>query len=277
MRKFGIFIIFIILISCSNNQRSRSEKLDDNTNYNQVTHPINLPNWFLEVPSDEVSIGMAPTYIYDSGTTQEKIKENAAIQAQRKRSSIVIAKMKMRENQRVATPIISEFNLQVASDIPGLKDYFSECEILATSDLLGMTIGLVGNASSEVLLDSLTLPVNGAPSWYKQDLIQTNKNDLLSSGKYTAVDMLTAYNRAYNEAVYNLIRGIKTQVKAAIISSNDYQEKFVEIDASLIIENIKNTRNSLVLRKADNAWVYDAYVELKWQPRYQISKIDVKE
>lgn len=236
-----------------------------------------LPNWFLTMPSEDLTIGIAATYIYNPQVTQDKIKEKGAILSQRKKSSVVIAKMKMKENELILTPILSEFKLQVVSDIPALKDYFSNCDVLNTHQLLGMTIGLVGSHAEKVKIDSLTQIINTPPTWFNDNRVITRDRWLISSGKYTAVDMITAYNEAYNDAVYNLISGIKPEVKASIINSQQMQEKFVEIDASLIIENIKNTRNSLLLRKSENAWVYDAYVELKWQPKYSLSKIEVKE
>lgn len=275
MKRLVFFLVLVLCLSCSHNEQKKISQEDSDVSV-ELVREIDLPNWFLNPPSENVTIGIAATNIYNPQITEDKIKENASILAARKESSIVIAKMKMRENQDIPTPILSEFRMQVARDIAKLKKDYVKCEILQRNDLLGMSIGLVGKLNSEEILDTLTSKVSRQPLWYNDNRVVSSDNWIVSSGKYTAVDMVTAYNGAYNEAVYNLISGIKPQVSASIINSPDYQEKFVEIDASLVIENMVNTRNSLVLRKSDNPWVYDAYVELRWQANYSLQKIEVK-
>jgi hypothetical protein len=276
MKKLFILFFILVLLSCSNNQKTGNElSLLEDVNSIEIQE-LELPNWFLNMPAGDFSVGIAATYSYDPQVTQDKIKEKGSILAQRKKSSIVITKLKMKENERTKTPILTDFKLQVASDIPALKNYFTSCDIFNSYQTLGMTIGLIGNSSQKVVLDTLRQTINQVPAWFTENRISSKDDWLISCGTYTADNMITAYNEAYNDAVYNLIAGIKPQVKGSLISSDKFQEKFVEIDASLIIENIKNTRNSLLVRKSQNAWVFDAFVELKWQAKYQITNIEVK-
>lgn len=276
MKKLFILFFILVLLSCSNNQKKANElSLLEDVNSVEIQE-LELPNWFLNMPAGDFSVGIAATYSYDPQVTQDKIKEKGSILAQRKKSSIVIAKLKMKENEITKTPILTDFKLQVASDIPALKNYFTSCDIFNSYQTLGMTIGLIGNSSQKVVLDTLRQTINQVPAWFTENRISSKDDWLISCGTYTADNMITAYNEAYNDAVYNLIAGIKPQVKGSLISSDKFQEKFVEIDASLIIENIKNTRNSLLVRKSQNAWVFDAFVELKWQAKYQITNIEVK-
>ncbi len=276
MKKLFILFFILVLLSCSNNLKTGNElSLLEDVNSIEIQE-LELPNWFLNMPAGDFSVGIAATYSYDPQVTQDKIKEKGSILAQRKKSSIVIAKLKMKENEITKTPILTDFKLQVASDIPALKNYFTSCDIFNSYQTLGMTIGLIGNSSQKVVLDTLRQTINQVPVWFTENRISSKDDWLISCGTYTADNMITAYNEAYNDAVYNLIAGIKPQVKGSLISSDKFQEKFVEIDASLIIENIKNTRNSLLVRKSQNAWVFDAFVELKWQAKYQITNIEVK-
>lgn len=279
MKNFLLLLIISALqFACSSNKDSDySEELLINQTNNSII-PLELPNWFTRFPPEEtLAVGIAATNPYEPELTDDKIKENAAIIASRNKSAIVIAKLKMRENQQVLTPTLSEFRLQLANDIPDLKSYFANSKVLQTSPLYGMTIGIVGLSDDNIKLDTLTQLVTEPPTWFTDNVIDARDNCLISSGKSTAVNLATAYKNAYNEAVYNLIAGIKPQVKSSIINSQNYLEKFVEIDASLIIENMRITRNSLLLRKCGNAHVYDAYVQLSWQPMFSFQDVNIKE
>lgn len=278
MHKIILFLTIIFLFACANNTiDSNCEDLTLN-HHHAPFEALELPNWFLNMPQEpSLAIGIAPVNIYKPESTISNIKESASVISSRNKSAIVIAKLKMKESQAVSTPIISEFNLQLASDIPDLKRYFDNSKILATKDLCGMAIGLVGAKTADITIDeSITKSVT-PPLWYTEDVYGTEDNYLVSSGKSSSINMATAYKNAYQEAVKKLITGISPRVKSAIINSQNYTEKFVEIDASLIIENMINTRNSLVLRHIDNGYLYDAFVEIKWQADYTIKELKIKD
>ncbi len=278
MKNFTLFFLMLVLISCSSQKGIIN---DDNLGLdssNQKFEELLLPNWFMNMPQEEgIAIGIAASNSYNPEVSDSTIKANASVFANRNKSAIVIAKLKMKENQSTVSPILSDFKLQVASDIPELKRYYTNTKILDKSEIKGMTIALVGENACDFYLDKSHSISNREPLWYLENAYFNKDNCLFACGKSSAVDLATAYNNAYNEAVYNLIKGVKSHVTAAIISSHQYIEKFVEIDASLIIEKMRNTRNSVVLRKLPNGHIYDAFVEIKWQPKYQVQELKIKD
>ncbi len=278
MRNILLFLIMSILLSCASNKDIiDSNNLTVNCQDEERVN-LKLPNWFLNMPQESgFAIGIAATNSYQPEITDSAIKENASIISSRNKSAIVIAKLKMKENQTVLTPMLSEFKLQLVNDIPELKRYYDNSEILMRTELCGMTIGIVGEKTAILNTTESTSISNKSPLWYKENPYFTKENYLISCGKSSAINMATAYYNAYDEAVYNLITGIKPKVQSEIINSQNYIEKFVEIDASLIIENMMNSRNSLVLRKSGNGYIYDAYVEIEWQPSYTVQEIKIKE
>ncbi|MBI9032041.1 hypothetical protein JEZ13_08600 [bacterium] len=278
MKNVFLLILVTLLLSCSGNRSQTNFGGLKNQGTEDDLLVLELPNWFLNMPSDSsLAPGIAPADLFNPETTEESIKENASIIANRNESAIVIAKLKMRDSQDNLTPILTSFRLQVAEDIPNLKKYYESCQIIDRVTQKGMTIGLVGPSSLDIQLDTKTQLVIDPPHWYREDAYITEDNWLVSSGKSTSFKMDNAYLNAYSEAVYKLIAGIKPEVSAAIINSQNYTEKFLEIDASLIIENLKNTRNSLLLTKRDNSYLYEGYVELKWRPAYRIKELKVLE
>lgn len=274
MRFFMWLIVLLTIFSCSTNL----EKLSEEHNFKQdQVIPLELPEWFLNTPQDSyLALGIAPTTNYDSLKTDNSLREYASILASRQNSSIVILKLKMRTTDKVYTPTLVDFKLQIARDLDDLNNYYEESQVYCTTELNGMTIGLVGKKGLNLDLNCYHVPINEAPRWYAEDTYTTADDLLVSSAKASAVNMSLAYQSAYEEAVYKLIRGAKTDVKSALISSEFYYEHFIEIDASLIIENLKNSKNSLVLRKCGNSFVYDAYVEVTWQPQYKFQDIKIK-
>jgi hypothetical protein len=278
MRNIILFLTMIFLFSCAaNHSTSDCEKLNLHCQ-DEPFVPLELPNWFINMPQEPgLAIGIAATNSYKPESTNLTIKESASIISSRNKSAIVIAKLKMKENQTVLTPIISEFNLQLSSDIPELKRYYNNSKIINRTELCGMTIGIVGEKTSDITLDESIYISKEPPLWYTDFAYSTEDNYLISCGKSSSINMATAYNNAYQEAVHNLITGIKPRVKSAIINSQNYIETFVEIDASVIIENMSNSRNFLVLRRSDNSYIYDGYVELKWQPQYKVQQIKIKD
>lgn len=274
MRFFILMAVLLTLLACSTNLANLPEEL--NLTPDEII-PLELPEWFLTTPQDSyLALGIAPTTIYDSLKTDNSLREYASILASRQSSSIVIVKLKMRTTDRVKTPTLVDFRLQVARDLDELNNYYEESQVYCTTELNGMTIGLVGRKGLNLDLNCCQVPINEVPSWYTEDTYTTETNLLVSSAKASAVNMSLAYQSAYEEAVYKLIRSIKADVRSALISSEFYYEHFIEIDASLIIENLKNTKNSLILRKCDNSFIYDAYVEVTWQPQYKFEDIKIK-
>jgi hypothetical protein len=278
MKAIISLFLLLSLVSCAVHKKaSDCDNLEVIQQNNQVI-PLELPNWFLTMPQERgVAIGIAATNNFKPEVTDSLVKENASIISNRNKSAIVIAKLKMREDQSILTPMIAKFNLQLANDIPELKRFYEKSKIIKKTEVLGMTIGLVGEENSVLNTPETTSISLETPAWYRENSYYTTDNYLISCGKSSAVNMATAYYNAYNEAVYNLIAGIRPDVQSKIINSNNYIEKFVEIDASLIIENMKNCRNSLVLRQSGNGYIYDAYVELKWQSKYILQDIKIKD
>lgn len=273
-----LFFCVILLLSCTTNKILAGNDRLTNEYQDQLVIPLELPNWFLNIPPNKgLAIGIAATNCFQPGVTDSTIKENASIIAARNKSAIVIAKLKMRENQENLTPSLVDFKLQLASDIPELKRYFEGAEIKNKVELYGMSIGLVGLALDTIETDKSSYISDKAPFWYTENAYLTPENYLLGSGKSSAINLSTAYSNAYNEAVYSLILGLKSDVNAALINSHNYTEKFVEIDASLIIENMCNTRNSIVLRRSSSAFIYDCFVELKWIPEYKVKELIIKD
>lgn len=270
MKKLTLLLISFMLFSCS----SHKSQHDNNLNYDGASKDyscLELPSWFLNMPQEKgIAIGIAATNIWDPESTIFDIKDNASIFASRNKESVVITKLKMRENQIRLTPSLVNFNLQIANDIPGLKKYFDNSEIFHKTKLNGMTIGLVGSKNHDINFDSTLVKTNGAPNWYREDSYYTEDNYLVGCGKSSSVNLKTAYNNAYEQAVFSLIKGVKPKVKSALISSHDFVETFVEVDASIIVNNMKNTRNAIVLRKCTNGHIYDGYVEVKWKSDFQV-------
>lgn len=278
MKRIILFSAIFILFACASNQTNISAESLTRNSHDIMVKPLMLPNWFLNMPQEQdFAIGIAATNTFRPELTDSIIKENASVICNRNKSAIVIAKLKMKENQTLLTPILSEFKLQLANDIPELKRYYKNSQIVKRTEHFGMTIGLVAGDSLDILLDEAISISEKAPLWYKDNAYYTDDNYLNGCGTSSSVSMESAYNNAYKEAVYNLIAGIKPEVKSAIINSQNYIERFVEIDASLIIENMTNTRNSLVLRKSGNGFIYDGYVEIRWQPKYTVKEIKIKD
>ena len=278
MRNLILFLTVITLFSCAVNKNDLGAECLTEQHKNEKVVPLKLPSWFLNMPQESgLAIGIAATNNFNPKLTDSNIRENASIISTRNKSAIVIAKLKMKDNQNVMTPALSEFKLQLTSDIPELKRYFKNSQIFNSTELCGMTIGLVGEKTNKLDLNETIIVSNEQPKWYKENSYTSNDNYLTCSGKAFSSNMATAYKNAYDEAVYNLITGIKSKVQSEIINSQNYTEKFVEIDASLIIENMRNSRNSLVLRRLDNTFIYDAYVEIKWQSEYKVKQIKIME
>ena len=278
MRNIILFLTMIFLFSCAANHSTSECGELTLLNQDEPYVPLELPNWFLSMPQEPgLAIGIAATNCYKPELTNSTIKESASIISSRNKSAIVIAKLKMKENQTILTPIISEFNLQLANDIPDLKRYYNDSEIINRTEINGMTIGLVGEKTTTLTQDESKAITNEPPLWYTDSAYCTEDNYLIACGKSSSINMATAYNNAYQEAVYNLIAGIKPKVTSSIINSQNYVESFVEIDASLIIENMNNSRNALVLRRSDNSYIYDGYVEIKWQPEYRVQQMKIKD
>lgn len=278
MRNLILFLAIITLFSCATNKNYLEAECLTKQHKNEQVIPLKLPNWFVNMPAETgLAIGIAATNNFNPELTNSNIRENASTISTRNKSAIVIAKLKMKDNQRVMTPALSEFKLQITNDIPELKRYYKNSQIFNSTELCGMTIGLVGEKTNNLDLNESIIVSDKQPKWYKENSYTSNDNYLTCSGKSLSSNMATAYKNAYDEAVYNLITGIKSKVQSEIINSQNYTEKFVEIDASLIIENMRNSRNSLILKRFDNSFIYEAYVEIKWQAEYKVKQIKIME
>lgn len=272
MRYFALFVALLVLISCSANIATPPHEMKEEVLL------IELPDWFLNIPQNSgIALGIAPTVCYDSLQTDHLLREYASILAGRSKSSVVVVKLKMKATDTCLTPTLTDFKFQVTSNLDYLKDYYENSQVYCKKELNGMTIGLIGQRGLNLDFQESQIPTNETPSWYTEDAYTTNNNLLVSTAMSSAEDISTAYQNAYENAVYKLIRSVKTDVSSALMSSHEYYEKFVEIDASLIIENIKNSQNSLVLRKFGNAFIYNAYVEVTWQPKYSFQDVKIKD
>jgi len=145
MKNFTIFILMLVLASCSSHKElSENDNLLETASTKKYVE-LELPNWFMNMPQEEgIAIGIAASNSYNPEVSDSTIKANASVFANRNKSAIVIAKLKMKEEQSVLTPTLSEFKLQLANDIPELKRYYNNTQILNKSEIKGMTIALVG-------------------------------------------------------------------------------------------------------------------------------------
>ncbi|OQY39807.1 MAG: hypothetical protein B6226_01110 [Candidatus Cloacimonetes bacterium 4572_65] len=271
-----LLALMFLLVGCSSNKRDRyvSPECVVIRDASEII-PIKLPNWFLTVPRGrDIAIGITADQGMGIEDTKYKARENATVSISRNRSCIVITKLKARDNGRAGTATLSAFKLQLAKESLSLESLFDKCFVKEDYVLNGTYIGLVSLNSTSLKGNNTFSSVDSAPKWYN-DLVKEDK-EYISCGKGSSLSIEYAYENAYKNAVEQLVKGLRSRVKAELISSYSDFEKFVEIETAMIIEDLRNSRNSLVLRKSGNTYLYDAYVEIRWEPKYRYSTPKVR-
>ncbi len=262
MKKVLSLFMLILIISCCAKTYLQTE-VDSFSQIEGEVHSLELPKWFLEVPqANEIAYSFQGISRWERDSLDASLRDKASVRIARNRSCIVVSKTKMRHNSKDKNQKLVEFDVQVTNDVEQLQTIYDNSKVLAKHEFKNIALGMVGLSDNGVELDTSLVVVKEAPSWLGQVVVDGTQ--YISSGKGTAINPTEAYNRAYEDAIEKLAASFDVKVNNLEWQENLDVGNFGEINNSKVIRSIINTKNSLMLRFHKGSYVYDAFVEIKW-------------
>lgn len=221
-----------------------------------------LPRWVYHLPdgSDYV-LGIAPRSL-DTGMMQESAREMAAIMYSRNHGSYTIDNTAITAREDPVRSGSADFRLNVGSPDKA-REYFDKLQLVDEAYSYEYYFGLfslTGTKPEKKIREKL---VPNFPDWFSEREIVDLDVVIKTCAQDRSYDLVIAWDRAAENARYELAKYLEKQVQAAIISLNEEIDKRIAIESNRKLVNMKITRSHIVTESHDNLLSYIVYLEME--------------
>lgn len=258
LRSVSMILAAVIILSCS------SVQLQEKVSLPHKLETTMLPRWVYKLPpGTDYVIGIAPRSL-DTGMMQESAREMAAIMYSRNHGSYTIDNTAITTREDPVRSGSAFFRLNVGSPDKA-REYFNKLQLIDEAYSYEYYLGLFslnGTKPDNYYKEKL---VPNFPDWFNEREIADQDGVIKTCAQDRSYDLVIAWDRAAENARFELAKYLERQVQAAVISRDEEIDKRIAVESNRKLVNMKITRGYIVTESHDNLLSYIVYLEMEMQ------------
>ncbi|MBN2830486.1 MAG: hypothetical protein JXR56_09225 [Candidatus Cloacimonetes bacterium] len=264
-----ILIVVTMLLGCGHEaKRTKSKPMPP-----RKVLSADIPLWFYDIPqSHTTGIGI--------GVTEEMAKEKAARQIALFEQGHVVCNFCEYDNERDKLGLQlkkMEFKFSELVDSVRYNEILNSIKLLDSINLRGDFIGLYSTQDLDVPFGKETVTENDLPPWHdRKEQIESGSSGIVAYGEGRSHTIWSAFEKAYQDALYKFSRYLSTGVESYISEKNEYIERnATAIESDIIIKNVK-LEKLFVIPSATSTGLqqYKVFCQISWNNQQEVKSVN---
>lgn len=255
MKKYLIFIVFTILLSCTSN--NQYEPFIIKKEY----IPLSLPQWILEIPSGNYEIGISQK-MTSKQKELDNAKEFAAINYNRNIHSFVVNNKAVKKGEEIKD--FRKFSVNISASIDKLHSIYNSMTLIDSIYMGNYFVALFSMYNEPKITFSKEMKSTfSQPDWHKSQNIYIENNKIYSTVKYSSATMNNAVNIAMEKARTNIASYKTKHVLSSTISTETNTSTNYAIETKMILGKVVTSNIYILKKKTNNAlFSYEVYLRM---------------
>lgn len=257
MKKYGLLLIVLFLVSCSTTKRAEPQA--------RTVYKIeqeSLPAWLYELPPQgDFVIGIA-FRSFDVDAMKEDAKQRAAIIHSRNKASYAISKSASRSTDNFLMDGRAKFTLNVSIPEETMAIY-EQLKLVDDYIFNEYFLGLYTQTEQTLPEQYKVYQSLPLPQWCSQTGLVVEGDVIRYYISESSADLVSAWGRASETARLKIAEYLEIRIQSDVTSIDDRTKKDIALETRKKINDLIIQRSYITSQMRDNLRSYKVYMEMR--------------